>query len=66
MATKTFQIVNRSSGLNLGNFDADSKQGALEALAREAGYDSYAEMQEVAPAGEDELRVTEIEHVVGA
>lgn len=55
---KTFSITETEQGNDFGNFQAEDKQGALEALAKDAGYDSYAEMREVASNGT--LRVTEV------
>lgn len=53
----TYEITNTSSGHSFGTFDADSEQGALEALAKDAGYKSYADMRKVAPG--DDIRVSE-------
>ncbi len=54
----TYNITNRSSGHNLGNFEADSMELALEELAKDAGYASYDAMCEVAPR--TDLKVTEL------
>jgi len=56
---KTFNITETEQGTDFGNFQAEDKKGALEALAKDAGYSSYAEMCEVASNGR--LRVTEVE-----
>jgi hypothetical protein len=56
----TYSISNRVSGLNLGTYTADTREGALDAMARDAGYESHADA--LATTGEDasELEVTEI------
>lgn len=55
---KKYRIENRTSGIILGVFEATSAEAALDAMAREAGYASYAEVQEVA---EGDLTVTLVE-----
>ncbi len=56
---KKFEISNRNSGLVLGTYEGDTKQDALDAMARDAGYADYASIP--AEAGtEDDLIVTEI------
>lgn len=56
-----FQISNRLSGLRLGTYEAEDESGALEAMARQAGYASYADACAVAPATADELLVERID-----
>ena len=56
---KSFTITNRQSGVELGTYEAEDKAGALDAMAREAGYADYEAAQDVADADEDELIVTE-------
>lgn len=50
---KNFNILNKSSGVNFGDYMARDEKHALEVLAQDAGYDSYAEMCEVAPDNGD-------------
>ncbi len=52
----TFTITNTASGIVLGTYEAADEAGALELMAKDAGYDSYAEAYEVAPG--DDLVVT--------
>lgn len=58
--TKTYEITNAKSGLVLARYYAETEAAALEALARDAGYETYAEACEVAPADTGEIVVTEI------
>ncbi len=57
---KSWRITNQRAGVDLGTYHAEDEAGALEALARDAGHDSYADMCEVAPVAEGELRVVEV------
>lgn len=54
-----FRIVNRLSGVDLGAYGADSKAGALESMARDAGYRSYSALvASIGGATADELLIT--------
>lgn len=44
-AMPSYQIENSVSGLILGTYKAASVSGALDAMARDAGYADYAQLQ---------------------
>lgn len=52
---KTYTITNTKSGVILGTYEADTEQDALEAMAHDAGYKTYAEACEVAPDSDIEV-----------
>lgn len=56
--TKTFRIIS-SAGMEMGVFEGETREEALEAMARDAGYASLAEATEV--AGPFEGTVEEVE-----
>ena len=57
---KKYQIENTNSAVLFGVYEAESKEMALEALARDAGYATYAIACEAFSVDEDEIIVTEI------
>lgn len=48
----TYTIIS-TAGIHLGTYTAADKAGALDALARDAGYADYAEAQASAPSSDD-------------
>jgi len=60
MSSKTYRIENAISGLDLGIYEGETPEAALDAMAREAGYRDYADAQRVAPAEAGEIVVTEV------
>jgi hypothetical protein len=55
-----FEITNTLSGINLGIYEGTTAADALDAMARDAGYEDYTAACDVAPHTEGELLVTEI------
>lgn len=52
-----YRIVNTAYGTDLGVYEAKDEAGALDALARDAGYNDYAHANTVAPSPEGEILV---------
>lgn len=55
-----YEISNTLSGHSFGAYEAEDEAGALEAMAHEAGYSSYAEACEESPVSEGEISVRRI------
>jgi hypothetical protein len=53
-AMKTYRIENEHSGLILGEYEGESEADALDAMARDAGYQSYRGLCHVNRADEDD------------
>ena len=53
-----YEISNTISGADLGGYEAESEEHALDLWAQDAGYADYAEAQRVAPAKPGEIKVT--------
>ena len=56
--TKTYQISNSVSGAVLGDYEAADEMDALDVMAKDAGYQDYADLQSVSP--DDDMIVVEI------
>lgn len=59
-AAKSFEISNPTSGLILGTYLANTREEALDALALDAGYKSFAESCEVTGEDGSDLNVREV------
>lgn len=55
--THVYSIMNTTSGEDLGGYEADDEQGALDAMAQDAGYEDYAHLQREVPARRGEIMV---------
>lgn len=56
---KRFQITQTVSGQDLGTYEAETAEQALDIMAREAGYKDHADACEKSDGG-DTLKVTEV------
>jgi hypothetical protein len=56
-----FQIANTQSSVVLGTYEAADEAGALDAMARTAGYADFADACRVAPIVEGEMLVVRVD-----
>lgn len=56
-----YKIENLHGGMDLGVYEGNSENEALDAMARDAGYDSYEHLQATAPAPPGEIHVTAVD-----
>ena len=59
-----FTISNPATGVTLGTYEAATKRDALDAMARDAGYKSFADACEVTgddPDRDADLKIVEAE-----
>ena len=63
---KTYVIHNSISGAIIGTYEADSVEGALDAMAVGAGYESFADADDCVPVESGELVVREVSVLGGA
>jgi len=56
----TYEISNSTSGIIIGTYEGETAEAALEAMARDAGYTSYAECCADVPAPEGGLEVVPV------
>jgi hypothetical protein len=55
----SYQIISTATGTDLGTYEAHDEQCALEAMARDAGYRSHADLLDATGSSADDVRVTE-------
>jgi hypothetical protein len=58
---KYWNIGNKLSGMDLGVYEGDTPEEALDALARDAGYRDYSDALDQIGAKDGELVVVEVE-----
>ncbi len=56
-----YQIENTASGIILGVYEANSENEALDAMARDAGYEDYTAANAVYATKHGEIVVTTVE-----
>jgi len=59
--TKTYRITKTRSGHTLGDYQGATESEALDAMARDAGYENFEAACEVAPIKDGELLVEELD-----
>ena len=59
-----YSISNNYSGLEMGVYEAANEEGALDAMAKDAGYQDHADACKVAPIWDGEFSVVEISEEV--
>ena len=57
----TYKITSKTSGADLGTYEATTPAGALDAMAREAGYADHAEACRESGDAAAHLVVTEVD-----
>lgn len=57
---KRYQITNSTSGADLGVYEAHNEDGALDAMARDAGYRDYEHALAVSRGDISDLSVVEV------
>lgn len=62
----TYEISNKTSGQPLGEYEGETEQDALDALARDAGYDSYNDARRQELMDESDLIITPIRRVTSS
>jgi hypothetical protein len=55
-----YRITNRTSGIDLGTYDADNADDALDAMSRDAGYLDHADACKQTGTTGDDLDVREV------
>ena len=56
----TYEIASTVSGAVIGHYRGATELEALDAMARDAGYDCYAAACEIAPFYDGEIILTEV------
>lgn len=56
----TYNICNKCSGVDLGDYEGETRAQALDAMARDAGYEDYEDFCEQFGDHSADLVVTEI------
>lgn len=56
-----FNICNQLSGVDMGTYEGETADDALDAMARDVGYRDYAEACKVAPVADGEIIVEEVD-----